>query len=101
WGLSASARADHHSRYGWFVSPRISSLVRGTGWTSRASFGTGFFGPTPLTEETEAAGLTRLEIPQDLVAERGRSFSVDVTRDLGVVSATATFFRSSIRHPIH
>jgi outer membrane receptor for ferrienterochelin and colicins len=101
WGVSASARADHHSRYGWFVSPRISSLVRGGGWTSRASFGTGFFGPTPLTEETEAAGLTRLEIPQDLRAERGRSFSVDLTRDLGIVSATATFFRSSIRHPIH
>jgi outer membrane receptor for ferrienterochelin and colicins len=101
WTVSASARADHHSRYEWFVSPRISSLVRGGGWTSRASFGTGFFGPTPLTEETEAAGLTLLEIPRDLVAERGRSFSLDVTRELGTVSATATFFRSSIRHPIH
>ena len=101
WTVSASARADHHSRYGWFVSPRISSLVRGGGWTSRASFGTGFFGPTPLTEETEAAGLTLLEIPRDLVAERGRSFSLDVTRELGIVSATATFFRSAISHPIH
>lgn len=101
WGLSASARADRHSRYGWFVSPRVSSLVRGGGWTSRASFGTGFFGPTSLTEETEAAGLYRLEVPAGLAAERGRSFSLDLTRTAGPLSATATFFRSSIRHPIH
>lgn len=101
WGLSASARADRHSRYGWFVSPRVSSLVRGGGWTSRASFGTGFFGPTSLTEETEAAGLYRLEVPEGLAAERGRSFSLDLTRAAGPLSATATFFRSSIRHPIH
>jgi outer membrane receptor for ferrienterochelin and colicins len=101
WRVAASARADHHSRYGWFVSPRISSLFRGGGWTSRASFGTGFFGPTSLNEETEAAGLYRLELPANLVAERGRSFSLDLTRDLGPVSATATLFRSAIRHPIH
>ncbi|HEY0873404.1 MAG TPA: TonB-dependent receptor [Vicinamibacterales bacterium] len=101
WTASLSARTDHHSRYGWFVSPRISSLVRGGGWISRLSFGTGFFGPSALTEETEAAGLTRLEIPVPLEAERGRSLSVDLTRELGPVSATATFFRSSIRHPVH
>ena len=31
-------------------------------WTSRFSVGRGFFAPTPLTEETEAAGLTRLDV---------------------------------------
>jgi outer membrane receptor for ferrienterochelin and colicins len=101
WTISGSARADHHSEYGWFVSPRVSSLVRGGGWTARASAGTGFFGSTALTEETEAAGLTRLQIPAPLEAERGRSYSVDVTRELGPVSATATVFRSRVRHPLH
>jgi outer membrane receptor for ferrienterochelin and colicins len=101
WTTSISARADHHSRYGWFVSPRLSSLVRGGGWTSRVSFGTGFYGPSALTEETEAAGLTRLEIPEPLRAERGRSLSIDLTREVGPLSATATFFRSSVRHPVH
>ena len=33
------------------------------GWTSRLSLGTGFFGPSVLTEETEAAGLSRVTVP--------------------------------------
>ena len=65
------------------------------------SVGTGFFGPTPLTEETEAAGLSRLAIPSPLEAERGRSGSFDVTRSDGPLSYTATLFRSRISHPIH
>ena len=75
--------------------------MRGRGWTSRLSFGTGFFGPSALTEETEAAGLTNLSIPVPLEAERGRSFSADLTREAGPVSATVTLFRSIIRDPVH
>ena len=100
WSASVSARADHHSEYGWFLSPRLSSLLRGGGWTGRVSFGTGFFGPTALTEETEAAGLTGLDVPHALKAERGRSFSADLTREAGPVTATATVFRSSVRNPL-
>ena len=40
--------------------------MHGGGWTSRLSFGTGFFGPSALTEETEAAGLTYVVIPNPL-----------------------------------
>ena len=69
--LSGSARLDHHSEYGTFVSPRVSALLRSGSWNSRASFGTGFFGPSALTEETEAAGLTRLSMPWPLRARRG------------------------------
>jgi iron complex outermembrane receptor protein len=101
WSASASARVDAHSEYGWFVSPRLSTLFRGGGWTGRVSYGEGFFGPSALTEETEAAGLERLDLPQELEAERGRSVSVDLTRTAGPASATLTFFRSSIRHPLH
>jgi outer membrane receptor for ferrienterochelin and colicins len=56
--LFGSARLDHHSEYGTFFSPRVSALARAGHWTCRLSVGTGFFGPTPITEETEAAGLT-------------------------------------------
>ena len=101
WSASLSARADRHSEYGWFVSPRASTMVRGGGWTGRLSFGTGFFGPSVLTEETEATGLTRLHLEKPLRAERGKSFSVDLTREAGRLSTTATFFRSTIRHPLH
>ena len=99
--LSASGRLDFHSEYGSFFSPRVSFLARGRRWTSRASVGTGFFASTPLTEETEAAGLSRLSVVQPLDAEKGLSASFDVTRTDGPVSLTATLFASRITDPIH
>jgi iron complex outermembrane receptor protein len=98
--VSASGRLDHHSEYGTFFSPRVSALVRSGVWTSRLSLGTGFFGPSPLTEETEAAGLTRLVVPQRLRAEEGRSASLDLSRTDGPLAYTFTLFRSRVRHPI-
>ena len=99
--LSGSARLDHHSEYGTFFSPRVSALARAGHWTSRLSLGTGFFGPTPITEETEAAGLTRLEIRRPLEAERGLSTSFDISRTDGPLSYTATLFASRISNPLH
>jgi outer membrane receptor for ferrienterochelin and colicins len=98
--LSGSARVDHHSEYGTFLSPRFAVLLRSSGWNSRVSMGTGFFGPSPLTEETEAAGLTRVIVPRKLVAERGRSGSIDLTRSVGPFSTTVTLFASRIVHPL-
>jgi iron complex outermembrane receptor protein len=98
--VSGSARIDHHSKYGTFASPRVSALIRSGAWTSRVSVGTGFFGPSPLTEETEAAGLTRLVIPEPLRAEEGRSASIDLSRSAGPLSVTFTAFGSRILHPI-
>jgi iron complex outermembrane receptor protein len=99
--LSGSARLDHHSEYGTFFSPRLSALARAGRWTSRFSVGTGFFGPTPITEETEAAGLTRLELRRPLDAERGLSTSFDISRTNGALSYTATLFASRISDPLH
>jgi outer membrane receptor for ferrienterochelin and colicins len=99
--LSGSARLDHHSEYGTFFSPRVSALARAGQWTSRLSVGTGFFGPTPITEETEAAGLTRLEVRRPLEAERGLSASFDLSRTDGPLSYTATLFASRIRDPLY
>jgi iron complex outermembrane receptor protein len=99
--LSASGRLDHHTRYGTFFSPRVSGLLRAGAWSSRLSFGTGFFGPSALTEETEAAGLSRLVIPEPLKAERGLSTTIDLGRTDGPLSYTVTVFRSRVRHPLH
>jgi outer membrane receptor for ferrienterochelin and colicins len=98
--VSASARVDRHSEYGTFFSPRVSALFRAGAWTSRVSAGGGFFAPTPLTEETEAAGLTRLLIPRRLRAEEGRSVSLDISRTHGQLSYTVTVFGSRVRYPI-
>ena len=99
--LSTSGRLDRHSTYGTFFSPRISALARTGRWTSRLSVGTGFFAPTPLTEETEAAGLRRLTIEEPLQAERGLSASYDLTRTDGPLSYTATVFASRIADAVH
>ena len=99
--LSASARLDVHSEYGTFFSPRVSALARAGRWTSRLSVGTGFFGPTTITEETEAAGLTRLERREPIEAERGLSGSFDLSRTDGPLSYTATLFASRIDDPLH
>jgi outer membrane receptor for ferrienterochelin and colicins len=98
--LSGSARFDANSEYGGFFSPRVSALLRAGRWTSRVSAGTGFFPSTPLTEETEAAGLSRLTIRGPLRAETGQSASIDVTRTDGPLSYTATLFGSQISSPV-
>jgi iron complex outermembrane receptor protein len=98
--LSASARADAHSQFGTFVSPRFSALIRGGAWNSRFSVGSGFFAPSPLTDDTEAAGLSRLTIDGRLEAERGRSASLDLTRKAGPFTATTTLFRYDLRNPV-
>ena len=97
--LSASGRLDHHSTYGTFFSPRGSALLRGGGWSGRVSVGGGFFPATPLTEETEAAGLSGLTLVGPLQAETARSASVDLSRTDGPLSYTATLFSSRVRHP--
>ena len=98
--ISGSVRVDRHKQYGTFVNPRVSGLVRGGGWSGRASYGTGFAAPTPVTEETEASGLSRLVVAGPLKAERGRNASVDVTRAAGPLTTTLTLFHSRIADPI-
>jgi len=99
--VSASARLDRHNVYGSFFSPRISALLKlGAGVTLRPSTGTGFFPPTPFTEETEATGLSRLAPLGPLEPERGKSLSVDLGWTRGPFEVTATWFRSAIEDPI-
>jgi iron complex outermembrane receptor protein len=99
--LSSSGRLDVHSEHGTFFSPRLSALARKGRWAGRLSVGTGFFAATPITEETEAAGLTRLTIDRPLEAERGISGSADLSRTEGPLSITATLFASRVADPVH
>jgi outer membrane receptor for ferrienterochelin and colicins len=99
--LSASARLDRHSEYGTSFNPRLSTLLRSeNGWTTRASAGTGYFGPTPWTDETEAVGLGQVEPLSGLSAERARSVSVDVGRVIGPLELNLTWFGSAIENAV-
>jgi outer membrane receptor protein involved in Fe transport len=94
--IAASARWDDHSEYGGQFSPRLSLLFRPGPWTIRASWGRGFFAPTPFVEETEAAGLSRLEPLAGLRAETARTASLDFGYAAGGWETGLTLFGSEI-----
>jgi iron complex outermembrane receptor protein len=99
--VSGSGRLDFHNRYGTFLNPRLSALVRlSRGVTTRVSAGTGFFAPTPFTEETEATGLSRIHPLSNLRAERAWSASGDLGWKSERFEFNATLFGSVIRHPV-
>ena len=98
--LAASLRYDEHSRFGGVLSPRVSALARVSQWTTRISAGTGFFAPTPFTEEVEAVGIGRLNEADAWVEERARSAMVDVGRTLGPVEVNLSAFGSVIDDPL-
>jgi outer membrane receptor for ferrienterochelin and colicins len=98
--ISTSARWDGHGEYGSQLSPRVSALFRPGPWTVRASAGGGFFGPTPFTEEIEAAGLSRLAPVEGLRVERARNASMDVGRTVGPFELNATLFGSRVRDAV-
>jgi iron complex outermembrane receptor protein len=99
--VTASVRADRHSEYGTFVSPRLSALYRlGVPWILRVSAGNGFFGPTPFTEETEVVGLSAMRPLGGIRAEWARGGSVDLGGSLGPVELNLTAFGSVIRDPV-
>jgi iron complex outermembrane receptor protein len=92
--LSLAGRADWHSEYGAFLNPRLSLLLRPAAWTVRGSVGTGYFAPTPFTEETESIGLSRIRPLAGLDAERALTASLDVGRSIGPLEVNATVFGS-------
>jgi iron complex outermembrane receptor protein len=94
--LAASGRLDVHSEYGTRLSPRLSALYRPGPWTIRASLGSGFYAPTPLVEEIEAAGLSRLEPLRGLKAETAETASLDIGYARGPLEASLTLFASNI-----
>lgn len=99
--MSASGRCDAHSRYGTICSPRVSILVPvASAVTARLSGATGFFGPTPFTEETEVIGLSRLRPLLGLRRERAQYASLDVTGKRGPFEVNGTLFASRIQDPV-
>ena len=94
--LAASVRWDDHSEYGNQLSPRVSLLYRPGPWTVRGSWGRGFYAPTPFIEETEAAGLSRLEPLGGLGAETAETFSLDIGYAFGALETGLTVFGSDI-----
>jgi outer membrane receptor for ferrienterochelin and colicins len=99
--IAASGRVDAHSEFGPIFNPRVSALLRPVAdWSVRASVGTGYFAPTPFTEETEVFGLSRVEPLHGLRIERARSGSLDLARTVGHLELNGTLFGSEVHHPL-
>lgn len=98
--IAGSARWDDHSEYGGRFSPRLSLLYRPGSWTVRASWGRGFYAPTPFIEETEAAGLSRLEPFSGLRAEIAQTASLDIGYATGAWETSLTYFGSNIDNAV-
>jgi outer membrane receptor for ferrienterochelin and colicins len=99
--IAASGRLDAHSEYGAVFNPRFSALLRpGAEWNARVSLGTGYFAPSPFTEETEVIGFSPVRPLENLVLERARSASLDVGRHVGSFELNGTIFGSEIRNPL-
>lgn len=104
--FSGSARVDYTKGAGsamrvddFFFSPRASAVAHKGAWAARISADRSYFAPTPLTEETEAAGFARLTIEGPLHIERSRSISADVTYKNRGSSMTLTGFHSRVDDP--
>ena len=100
--VSGSARVDHHNIYGLVLSPRGSARVHRGQWSARVSAGQSYSAPTPLMEQTEAAGLSRLMIAGSLDTldkETARSVSADLTHETKATALTLTVFHNHIDHP--
>ena len=99
--LAFSGRVDVHDAYGVHASPRASVLWRpAPPWSVRFSAGGGSFGPTPFVEATDETGLSRLDPLAGLAPERAWSGSFDVTRRVGGLELSGTWFTSVVRNPV-
>jgi outer membrane receptor protein involved in Fe transport len=98
--FAGSARWDDHSTYGGQFSPRLSLLYKPGPWTVRASWGQGFYAPTPFVEETEASGLSRLEPLSGLREETAETASLDLGYANGPWELGLTLFASDIEDAV-
>ena len=98
--FAGSFRWDQHNEFGARVSPRLSLLYKPGSWTIRASLGRGFHAPTPLLEDVEETGLSRLRPPGRLIAETADTASLDIGYSTGPIRANVTLFGSNIDNAV-
>jgi outer membrane receptor for ferrienterochelin and colicins len=99
-GITSSARLDLQSEFGDFVSPRVSIFVRPSEtWTARLSRANGVYAPTPLTDETEAIGLSHIR-PTARQPEHATGWSLDVDHTSGTLELRGSAYRTDVNHPL-
>jgi outer membrane receptor for ferrienterochelin and colicins len=106
--METGLRTDYHNRYGLFVLPRISALLRlSERLTSRVGGGLGYKAPTIFTEEAESLGFRNvLPLDQDNARAEtsvGANFDVNYRTtlfDVLDVSVNQLFFYTRLNHAL-
>jgi len=96
---TGSVRLDYHLDDGAVLSPRGSVFAHRGNWAARVSAGRSYSAPKALTEETEAAGFSRLIIVGPLARERADSVSSELTYTTRESVARVTVFRTQVNNP--
>lgn len=98
--VASNLRLDLQSEYGDFLSPRISVVTRPSDKsTVRLSAASGAYAPTPLTDETEALGLSHVR-RTTREAEHAIGWSLDLDHLDGEVEWRASAYRTVVNHPL-
>ena len=97
---SMSMRVDAHPEFGSLWSPRLSLRFAPGVWDIRASLGRGAFAPTVFVDEVEEVGLAKLFPWRPQRAETAETWSLDVSRSIGVLEVSGTAFGSNIYNPV-
>jgi outer membrane receptor for ferrienterochelin and colicins len=96
-----NGRCDLSSTYGSMCTPRASLLVHAQrAFSVRLFGGTAWAAPSALTDGAEVFGLTRVQRPLNLDAERARNASLDVSSTRGPFEASVTLFTSRVANPV-
>lgn len=105
--LEAGLRTDYHNKFGLFVLPRLSAVLKANeNITMRFSGGLGYKAPSVYTEETELAAFRNvLPLSDSLTAEKslGGTSDINLRFELGsgwLLTLNNMFFYTRINSPV-
>ncbi|WP_342644557.1 TonB-dependent receptor [Mucilaginibacter sp. CSA2-8R] len=105
--VEAGLRADHHSRFGWFVLPRIALLYKPVSALSvRLSSGLGYKAPNVFIPETLAGSFATLNpLSSNLTAERSFGVNFDANyhvrlSDEATLDVDQALYYTNINNPL-
>ena len=91
--LLAGTRLDHYQNHGFIASPRLSTKIKPSQWTTiRTNFGTGFRIVNLFTEDHAfVTGQREVVLAEELKPERSYNFSLGLSHVFNVLGGSGSF----------
>lgn len=105
--LEAGLRTDYHSRYEWFVLPRLAGLYKfNDKWYSRAGIGLGYVTPNPFAEQNTEYDLRKVvpiadsvKVEKSLGSNLEINFKTRIGEDAFIYINQALFY-TQVNNPV-